>query len=68
MVTSVRDYGDNQTVVVYTDERSMVDKLRNRKDCINIVRYESGSITVGFDFYFPKSKKRQLLKLAGVKK
>ena len=72
MVTELRDLGDKKTVVVYTDERETINKLRARRNCFKINTYEQqqnkDTVTVGFDFYFPKSESKALLKLAGVKK
>ena len=69
-MVELRDYGDNKTIVVYTDEQKVAQKLRQRKSCLKIIPYEQEQyskkrvVLVGLDFYFPKSAKKGLMRLA----
>ena len=64
MVTELRDYGDKHTVVVFTSSNKMARRLREMPSCFRSVAYEQaqkGKVAlVGFDFYFPRSKKKFL--------
>lgn len=71
MTTELRDYGDRQTVVVFTNDQQTAEKLRNRKTCFKTVPYEQEQYRkkrnqlVGYDFYFPRREKKALLRLPG---
>ncbi|MFC2021375.1 hypothetical protein ACFLU1_06325 [Chloroflexota bacterium] len=60
----IRDYGDKQTLVVYTDQNDIYRKLEKSTKCFNVIPYEQeqkGTIkTVGIDLYFPKKYKSWL--------
>lgn len=74
MTIELRDLGDRKTVVVFTDESKIAQRLRDRKSCIRIVPYEQEQYSrkrtalVGYDFYFPKKNKKGLLRLGAVEK
>jgi len=66
MTTEIRQFGDNRTIVVYTDNRQIASRLETYKDCFKIVPYEQEQYSkkrdtlVGVDFYFPKRIMRRL--------
>jgi len=72
MAVELRDFGDKRTVVVFTDENRIVSRLRDRKSLIKAIPYEQEQYSkkrialVGWDFYFPQSEKKRLLKLGTV--
>ena len=61
MVTEIRELGDKETLVVYTDENSIASKLASKKRLLKVVEYEQEQPSkrrvalVGKDFYFPKN-------------
>lgn len=67
----IRDFGDGQTVVVYTNEREIADRLSNRKDCLKIIPYQQEQYSkkrvalIGLDYYLPRSQKAILRKALG---
>lgn len=73
MTTELRDFGDKATVVVFTDEQSMAERLRDRKNCLKSIAYEQDQFSkkkvapVGWDFYFPKKEAPKLLAVIGQK-
>ena len=72
MTVELRDLGDKRTVVLFTDENKIAGKLRDRKSFIKAIPYEQEQYSkkrvslIGWDFYFPKSEKKRLLKLGAV--
>lgn len=66
----IRDYGDKQTFVVYTDQNDIYHKLVKSKKCIKVIPYEQqqGNIIkiVGIDLYFPKKYKAWLFIKTGI--
>ena len=71
MVTELRDFGDKETIVVYTNDNQMYHNLSRRKKCFKIIPYtqepKGKETIVGYDLYFPKAEKQSLLKLGCVK-
>jgi len=69
-VIEIRDYGDKQTLVVYTDQNDVYRKLEKSTKCTNAIPYEqqqNGKIKiVGVDLYFPKKYKSWLFSKTGV--
>ena len=60
MKTTIRDFGDGQTVVVHTNDRELASQLANYKYCFKVVPYEQWfrgkpPVLVGVDYYFPKN-------------
>ena len=74
MVTEIRELGDKETLVVYTDENEIAAKLASKKRLLKVVEYEQGQPSkrrvalVGKDFYFPKQELRGLLRVTGLQK
>jgi len=67
----IRDYGDKQTLVLYTDQNDLYRKLSKSTKCTHIILYEqqqqNGRIKiVGVDLYFPKKYKAWLFSKTGV--
>ena len=69
MVTEIRDYGDNRTIVVYTNENTVASNLKARKQLLKEIEYcqdtKHGIRCVGEDFYFPKRQLRSICKSLG---
>ena len=71
-MTELRDFGDGQTVVVYTNNRDLASKLGNLKICLDIVPYEQEQYKnkrialIGIDYYFPKKRLRGLFRTLGI--
>ena len=57
----IRDYGDRQSLVVYTDENDIYRKLEQSIKCTKVIPYrqqQNGKLKmVGVDLYFPKKYK-----------
>ena len=72
MATEIRDFGDNQTVVVYTDDRKLATRLGGLKSCYKIIPYEQEQYSqkkvalIGIDYYFPKKQLKMLLRKLGI--
>jgi len=62
-MNELRDFGDKRTVVVYTDDRQFANRLMARKRCLKSIPYEQGDKLVGLDFYFPKSERKNLIRM-----
>ncbi len=66
----IRDYGDKQTLVVYTDQNDIYHKLEQSTKCFKVIPYEqqqNGKLkTVGVDLYFHKKHKTWFFKKTGV--
>jgi len=60
MTTEIRDFGDNKTIVLYTDEQKLYRQLKDSTKCFKVVPYEQEQYSnrrvavVGADLYFPK--------------
>jgi len=66
----IRDYGDHQTLVLYTNENGIYRKLVKSAKCTKVIPYhqqQNGKLKmVGVDLYFPKKYKRWLFLKTGV--
>ncbi|MFC1985192.1 hypothetical protein ACFLT4_02985 [Chloroflexota bacterium] len=66
----IRDYGDKQTLVVYTDQNDIYRKLEKSARCTKVIHYhqqQNGKEKmVGVDLYFPKKYKAWLFSKTGV--
>ena len=66
----IRNYGDNQTLVVHTNENDMYHKLEKSTKCTQVISYhqqQNGKEKmVGVDLYFPKKYKAWLFSKTGV--
>ena len=67
MVTEIRDYGDKNMIVVYTDNNAVLRKLREWKSCQKIVVYEvwkdcdpRKAVNVAADLYFNKKEEDRI--------
>ena len=60
----LRDFGDDETIVVYTNENSMKEKLEKIDGCLKTVDYtqKEETVLVAVDFYFPIDLKKKLKK------
>jgi len=58
--TEIRDFGDGNTIVVYTEDKQLHQRLREWKHCQRVVPYESGSATLAVDLYFPKGAEAEI--------
>ena len=71
MTTEIRDYGDREMIVVYTDNNVTASKLKDRKALIKEVEYlrdtKNGIRCVAKDFYFPKKQLRSICRGLGLK-
>lgn len=71
-MTTIRDFGDGQTVVVHTNDRELATQLGNYKQCFKIIPYEQVQYSnkkvalVGVDYYFPKNQLKVLLRKLGI--
>jgi len=69
-VIEIRDYGDHQTLVLYTNENDLYRKLAESVKCIKVIPYyqqQKGKLKmIGVDLYFPKKYKRWLFAKTGV--
>ena len=63
----IRDYRDGKTIVVYTDDNTVVTKLNNRTQLIKTQDYTKEEELVGKDLYFPKSQLRSICRALGYK-
>ena len=68
--TELRDFGDNKTIVLYTNDNRVYSKFRDSVKPIKIVPYEQKQVgrvvMVGVDIYFPKEYRKWLGKNIGV--
>ncbi len=71
MVTEIRDYGDME-IVVYTDDNTVLRKLREWKSCKKIVFYEvwkncdpRNAVNVAVDLYFEKKEENHIRGVLG---
>lgn len=68
-MTKLRNFGDGKTVVVYTKDRELANRLMRREDCLRVIPYEQEQYSkhkvalVGLYLYFPARIKRQLQKI-----
>ena len=64
----LRDFGDKKTIVAFTDDNKIANKLREYKNCFKMVPYEQEQkgkiVIVGIDFYFPKSSAKRLSRVS----
>lgn len=66
MVTEIREFGDNRTIVLYTDEKKLATRLKHSAKCFKAIEYEQEQakrkavVTVAMDLYFPKRYHRWL--------
>ncbi|MFC2071309.1 hypothetical protein ACFLUU_01120 [Chloroflexota bacterium] len=67
---NIRDYGDTQSLVVYTDQDDIYRKLEKSTKCIKVIAYQQRQNgkekMVGVDLYFPKKYKAWLFSKTGV--
>ena len=60
----IRDYGDNQTIVLYTNDGQLRTDLSNHSKCLNVISYEQEQkgrpVLVGVDLYFPERSRKFL--------
>ena len=73
MTTEIRDYGDKKTIVVYTDENTVLRKLREWKSYQKVVFYEIWkdwntrmAVRVAVDLYFNKKEEDRIRKALGM--
>jgi len=73
MATEVRDFGDNATLVVYTDDRQLANQISMWRELKKAIPYEQNQYSkkrvalVGLDFYLPNKKRiRRRLERNGV--
>jgi len=72
MLTEVRDYGDARTIVVYTNDRQIANRIQGWKECFKVVEYEQEQFSkkrvalVGLDLYLPKRLRNRVEKMAGL--
>ena len=58
--TEIRDFGDKKTIVVYTNDRQIANRIQGWKECFKVVTYEQEQFSrkrvalVGLDLYLPK--------------
>ena len=68
--TELRDFGDNKTIVLYTNDNRVYRQFRDSAKLIRIVPYEQeqrGKLAlVAVDLYFPKECREWLKKNIGV--
>lgn len=69
MVTKIREYGDKNTIVVFTDDNTVLRKLREWKSCQNVIFYQvwkdcdpRKAVNVAVDLYFNKKEEDRLRK------
>ncbi len=61
MVTELRDF-DTNTIVLYTDDRQVANKVEAWRECFKVITYEQEQYSkkrvalIGLDFYLPKTK------------
>ena len=73
MVTEIREYGDKKTIVVFTDDNTVLRKLRDWKSCQKIVFYEvwkdcdpRKAVNVAVDLYFDKKEENHIRGVLGM--
>jgi len=73
MVTKIRDYGDKETIVVFTEDNAIFRKLREWKSCQKIVFYEvwkdcdpRNAINIAVDLYFDKKEENRIREALGM--
>jgi len=63
MTTELRNFGDGRTIVVYTDEGKVAQRIRDWSECFKVVPYEQEQYSkrkialVGLDLYLPRTHK-----------
>jgi hypothetical protein len=70
----IRDFGDNRTIVIHTNDRATGTKLADYSQCLKIVPYEQEQVIrkqhkmvlVGADYYFPKRRLKSLCRNLGI--
>jgi len=58
--TELRDFGDGSTVVLYTEDRNIYQKMSAWESCSQVVPYEQGGRVIAYDLYFPIEMARQV--------
>ena len=73
MAIEIRDYGDKKTIVVYTDDNTVLRKLREWKSCQKVVFYEvwencdpRNAVKVAVDLYFDKKEENHIGRVLGM--
>lgn len=73
MVAEIREYGDKKTIVVYSDDNTVLRKLREWKSCQKIVFYEvwkdcdpRNAVNVAVDLYFDKKEENHIRGVLGM--
>lgn len=71
--TEIREYGDKQTLVVYTQDSDLCKELRQWDSCQAVREYlqrrESNRYladVIAWDLYFPRRMRRQLRRACGI--
>lgn len=73
MTTEVREYGDKETIVVFTKDNAVFRKLKDWKSCQKVVFYEvwkdcdpRKAVRVAVDLYFDKKEENRIRKALGM--
>jgi len=64
-MNEIRNYGDQETIVLYTDDKEVFNNLKDSAKCKNIVDYYKHGKLVGWDMYFDKKDKQWVKKNRG---
>lgn len=65
-MNEIRDFGDKKTIVLYTDENKVYQRLKQSVKCFKVIPYEQGQyskrgvVMVGVDLYFHKKYQKWL--------
>lgn len=66
MLAEIRDFGDGKTIVLYTDNRQLANRVGNWQQCFKIVPYEQEQYSkkkvalIGLDLFLPRKLRRRL--------
>ncbi len=64
-MNELRDFGDGKTMVLFSDDKKVVEKVSGWKECNKCVAYEQEQYSkkkvglVGWDMYLPKNRRIQ---------
>jgi len=64
--TELRDFGDGNTVVLYTEDHDVYRKMSTWESCSEVVPYEQGGRVIAYDLYFPIEMARQVKSSLGL--
>ncbi len=62
-MNELRDFGDGKTMVLFSDDKKVIDKVSGWKECSKCIAYEQEQYSkkrvalVGWDMYLPKKKR-----------